>query len=558
MRSFNFYLFCLLLCLPWSSYAQYNLPQNNVWIYSAGYGLDFSSGTPVPFSTPLRSLGGSASVADASGNLLFYTQGDTIWNKNHQVMPNGAGLIAPYTSNTGGTQSEQGQLIIPVIGTPGQYYVFSMQNSGDFMFGVDAFASKLFYSVVNMSLNNGLGDVVAGQKGIMIDSMLSANKLIAVPGDSCNIWVITHNVFDNGFKCFNVKSTGIDMTPVESVTGNLSGGIAYVEGMLRISTDRTRLAASSAFGLSLQEVGLDLFDFDPATGIISNPVLIDSNTINHAACFSPDNSKLYSLSSDTDFNYFILYQYDLSQPTVADIIASKTPLDTSNTFNYVKDLRLAPDGKIYIAMHEPATYLSVINNPNLPAAQCGYVDSAINMNMPNAIIGNTCFPNEFVTWIVDTPASVASDSVLTTSGTIVLNAPAGYTDYVWNTGATTSSLTANDTGTYWVEYSDICTWGVDSFHVDPAPVSVAGLQNNNNVLVFPNPASGLVKVEMQGTTGNLELSVTDMTGKIVMSKDQKNGDMLNVQNLSNGIYLLSITDKNRKQSTSQVRIVIIH
>jgi hypothetical protein len=555
MRSSKFYLFILLL-LPVFGYAQYNLPENNIWTYSAGYGLNFNSGSPVPFTVPLRSLGGSATVADASGNLLFYTQGDTIWNKNNQVMPNGQGLIAPYTSNIGGSQSEQGQLIIPVIGMPGQYYVFSMQTNADFLFGIDPFATRLFYSVVDMSLNNGLGDVVAGKKGIMIDSMLTSSKLIAVAGDSCNIWVVAHNDFDNGFKSYSVTAAGIDTTPVVSVAGNLSGGIAYVEGKMRISPDRTKLAVASAFGSSLQEVGLDLFDFDPATGVVSNPILLDTNAINYSACFSPDNSKLYVLGTDKLFTSFILFQYDLSLPTTAAIIASKTALDTSNTFNYVKDIRLAPNGKIYIAMHEPANYLSVINNPNLAGTACGYVDSAVNMNMLTPSLGNTCFPNEYVTWIVDTVLT-AADSALDANSTVVLNASAGFSNYQWNTGATTASFTATAVGTYWVKYSDICSWNVDTFHVSD-PLSVDGLQHSGGLTVYPNPANEHLRVQLEGATGKLNVELKDVSGKRVLSKECQSGDWLPVNNITNGVYFLTVSDIEKQQRSLPVRVVIMH
>jgi len=556
MRFSVFYLICLLL-LPTLSFAQYNLPENKVWAYSSGYGLDFSSATPTPFSVPLRSLGGSASVADASGNLLFYTQGDTIWNQNHQVMPNGAGLIAPYTSNVGGSQAEQGQLIIPVIGQTGKYYVFSMQTNYDFLNGIDPFAAKLFYSVVDMSLNNGLGDVVSGQKGIMLDSMLTSAKLIAVPGDSCNIWVVAHNVFDNGFKSYNVTAAGID-TPIVSVAGNLFGGIAYVEGKMRISPDRTKLSVASAFAAaSLQEVGLDLFTFNPATGVVSNPVLLDSNAINYSSAFSPDNSKLYVLASDKTFTYFVLYQYDLSLSSTAAIIASKTALDTSNTFNYVKDIRLAPDGKIYVAMHEPANYLSVINNPNLPAAQCGYVDSAVNMNMATPMIGNTDFPNEYVTWIVDTVYN-ATDSILTAAGTVVLKAPAGYSNYQWSTGASTGSITASAVGNYWVKYSDFCTWGVDTFHVTD-PLSVDGPEGKNGVVLYPNPATDGFRVTLAGTSNSeLILELRDMSGKLIMRKECKSGDLIPTRSITNGVYFVTVRDVNQPHSALPVRLVIMH
>src|SRR6185312_3073910 len=133
--------------------------QNNVWAFGDQMGIDFNTTPPSAIQPAMITYGGSASVSDTSGQLLFYTQGDTIWNKNNQIMPNGLGLIAPYISNSVDHWTAQGQLIVHLINNPGHYYVFSMETDDDI--NVDTNASRLFYSIVDMSLNGGLGDVVA-------------------------------------------------------------------------------------------------------------------------------------------------------------------------------------------------------------------------------------------------------------------------------------------------------------------------------------------------------------------------------------------------------------
>jgi hypothetical protein len=151
----------------------------------------------------------------------------------------------------------------------------------------------------------------------------------------------------------------------------------------------------------------------------------------------------------------------------------------------------------------------------------------------------------------------ASDSALDANSTVVLNAPTGFSNYQWNTGATTGSLTATAVGTYWVKYSDICSWNVDTFHVAD-PLSVEGVQHSGGLTVYPNPASEHLRVELAGATGKLNVELRDMRGKLVLSKECQSGDWLPVNNVSNGLYFLTVLDIEKQQRSLPVRVVIIH
>ncbi len=119
----------------------------NNWYFGDKAGLNFSSGTPTLElnSTMLMKETGST-ISDSNGNLLFYTNGDTIWNKNHQIMINGTGLLNSMSASQGG-------LIVKKPGLNNEYYVFSNDDSG----GSDG----VRYHIVNMSLDNGNGAVVS-------------------------------------------------------------------------------------------------------------------------------------------------------------------------------------------------------------------------------------------------------------------------------------------------------------------------------------------------------------------------------------------------------------
>jgi hypothetical protein len=63
----------------------------DVWCFGDGVGLDFKSSPRDAFRTTktFYSLEGTASISDSTGRLLFYTNGDSMWNNDHKLMANG-------------------------------------------------------------------------------------------------------------------------------------------------------------------------------------------------------------------------------------------------------------------------------------------------------------------------------------------------------------------------------------------------------------------------------------------------------------------------------------
>ena len=99
--------------------------QGNIWYFGENAGLDFNSGSPVVLTDgALSTTEGCATISDAEGKLLFYTDGISIWNKNHQVMSNGSGLY-------GDPSSTQSGVIIPAPGKDNMYYVFTISAGGE-------------------------------------------------------------------------------------------------------------------------------------------------------------------------------------------------------------------------------------------------------------------------------------------------------------------------------------------------------------------------------------------------------------------------------------------
>jgi len=182
----------------------------NMWYFGNKAALDFNSGAPVPLSNNvMNTWEGVASIADPiSGRLLFYTDGMTIWDSTHTAMPNGSGLL-------GDSSSSQAALIIPHPGMGQLYYLFTVDGYG----GSDG----LRYSMINMNLNGGNGDVAVGYKNVLLQSPVSEKITAARHANGTDIWIISHLWNSNQFVSYRISavklialSTKLAPTPTTS------------------------------------------------------------------------------------------------------------------------------------------------------------------------------------------------------------------------------------------------------------------------------------------------------------------------------------------------------
>jgi hypothetical protein len=136
-------LLLLLLHLALQGFSQdYKRTYN--WYFGAKAGLTFSDfNFSVSTNGAMDSEQGSSTISDTNGTLLFYTNGETVWNKNHQIMQNGKGLL-------GDQSSTQSSVVVPIPGNDSLYYIFTAE--GGYIFGLQA-------SLVNINAQGGLGEV---------------------------------------------------------------------------------------------------------------------------------------------------------------------------------------------------------------------------------------------------------------------------------------------------------------------------------------------------------------------------------------------------------------
>lgn len=455
--------------------------QNNIWAFGNQGGFDFNSGAPVPFTSSIAANLGCASVADKNGNLLFYTNGLKIWNRNQNVMPNGNGLM----NGTSFAFEYQNTVIVPCTSDTSRYYVFYVQEYDDAVYGGNYQPDdKLYYSVVDITLDNGLGDVVPGMKDIVVDSGF-CTALTTIPGRNCNVWLVTHMRDTNVFRAYSIN--GSVGSPITSHTGSNHGSLAYRTSVMKAANNDSSIALTN-FTINLQPQEaiastVELYHFDTATGIVSNCRRIDLDTLfdlNNftGVCFSPDNSRLYAVQMFSG-----VYQYNLNLPTTAAITASKYQV---SPFTILKgDVSPGPDGKIYVGSFVlPATDIDRINNPNGLGAACNYVTSAFSL--VNAQVMGT-FPQR-VNWPYKDSVVYSHDTILCKSKSITLHAPQGYNNYLWQDLSAADSFVVGQSGKYWVMSDQMCHFRTDSFHVTISTLHVdlghdTAICNGNSIVL---------------------------------------------------------------------------
>lgn len=371
-----YFLFLIQIFLLSHSMAQQK--EANTWIFGKYVGLNFNTTPPTPITnSAMLTYEGCATISDSDGNLLFYTDGVTVWNKNNVEMMNGQNL-------GGHMSSTQSAIIVPLPLSTNIYYIFTVPYQGD--------PVGLEYSIVDMNEAGGLGKVIQKNIGLVapVDEKVTAMKA----SNNEDIWVITHKwektvinpnppydttyIPSNEFVAFKVTADGIDTAnEVHSFVGLYHGGNHYnTQGYLKGSPDGQKLALAIEFSNLYQ-----LFDFNNETGVISNPVTLSPFKKAYGVEFSPNSRILYVTEEDaTDLHKMHIYQFDAYAGDSASIVESKTYIGYATNMPTALDgrgaLQVGPDQKIYVARND-AGWLGVVNNPNIFGDECNFMNDGI-------------------------------------------------------------------------------------------------------------------------------------------------------------------------------------
>jgi hypothetical protein len=551
-----FLIVMLLLFAIGNTWAQ---NPNNHW-QLGNTDVNFSTNPPTISTAGNVNQYGNASISDDNGNLLFYTDGQTVWNKNHQVMTGYyLGVLGSiYTDDV----NKQPAVIVPYPGNSNKFYIFTATS--EYTLGSSQF-NRYKYGIVEFDSQNPLGILLGGN--YLHDGPLGFGPLTVVKNSTNDgYFVITKS--DGGyFISYKITNQGLDTNPVvssflDSTIGyqpnSQQNGSAYSRtssviklnplnskiGELFIQTKKLQPFQNNPFTYSSK---FHTFDFNNTTGEFSNYQLIENNaTFAYSDFeFSNNSSNVYLLGN----NVFVKDLSNLSQ--------APRKLTTTGLSSFPNGFLNIQRDKYNNLWLKSNSFLNKLEN------QDSFLNSTITLNTLPINISAYQFTNFTLPQLVQTfappcPSSLtvstnvtsgidqkqASNSI-TATNTIGSGASAIY--HAATVVVLKPSFTAVN-GSKFRAYIEGCT-GVfvarqsQSNAINTINDAETTQQNKAQVLqIVPNPNNGIFKIALTGVeVGNIV--ITDMYGLTVYKSDFKNQTdfEVNIQDSPKGIYIVRVT-----------------
>gem|GEM_PF-2635156 len=335
------------------------------WYFGLNSDLKFtdSSSPQIVRNSRIFANEGCSSISDSLGNLLFYTNGDVVWNKNHDTMLNGAGLYGNYSST-------QSALIVKKPGSIHSFYIFTTDS-------VPWYPRKMNrgvrYSEVDLSKDGGNGAIVLKNKLLF---QLSSEKLTAVKHvDGLSIWVAGIKRNTDSIYAYLVSDTGIVFPPVISRNqGYPIGNSMYNSGIGQSKFSQN----GKLFSYIERDTSsrIHIMEFNNLTGVLSKVRTIIKVPEIYGVEFSANGDVLYTSATYPGKIYQAQINTIGSNSKFSDVFKE---ISINSTLGYIGALQFAPDGRIYVAAAFDS-FLHCINSPNRIGAACGFVPRAIKLS----------------------------------------------------------------------------------------------------------------------------------------------------------------------------------
>ena len=321
------------------------------WVFGGFGGVNFSCSVPQIFPTPFDGLEGGASISSASGELLFFTNGDAVWNKESFGLCLTEGKLVESAPGTLVRRPPKAPLSFRIPATP--LYTICLPP-----IALKIISRMVFDTpVINMSMNGGFGDVIEKNKPL---ASFAAEKIAHIQPNGTDVWVVTHGVLSNAFYAYSITSAGLNPVPVISNTGQVHPG---GRGYMKFSPDGKRLVAT-CFKYELDDgTNTELFAFDSNTGAVTADFILPTTSkSDYAASFSPNGKILYTSCSWACTP--TIEQFNLEAGTPQQIVDQRFTIQAPRIYGA---LQLGIDGKLHYLSYDSNTginYLSMIESPH--------------------------------------------------------------------------------------------------------------------------------------------------------------------------------------------------
>jgi len=335
------------------------------WYFGNFGAVDFSTGYPIQskialdkntmkgessYPEQLSYVGATVSPSDSAGNLLFYCNGVSVWNKNHEKIS-----TAPIFGKSD-INASTGLCYIPYPGQSGKYFIAGAS--------ANLFTEGESIRFVLVDVNSNTVSAYQEMKHPSIPNKFSEFLTVVPHCNGTDFWIITkgYGSVTTNFYSFLVTGSGIDpmQAPVIS-TGFAHPAYQGSGNQLKANRRGDKLFLSSPHGYIDIECGA-LYDFDSRTGQVKNEKKIPNvkgyNNIQGGAAFSPNGEFLYLMrSSDLLYNVppYWLFQYRVSD--------FEYRVKDAPGFYYAASFQQGPDNQIYISTQD--NYLARITNPDI-------------------------------------------------------------------------------------------------------------------------------------------------------------------------------------------------
>ncbi len=354
-----------------------------------GYRMDFNKkpfGVENDISWRYGILGNNASICDKEGKLMFFTNGCAVFNKNYQIMPNGDSISSGewfdklWKSCGFGYPGIQDVLILPDPGKENGYYLLHKTNI--YNSGPEGTYRTLNYSYIDMSLDNGKGDVVIKNKTFDINHLLYFYLTAIKHQNKEDWWLLQPIENDSSYLTFLIDENGINKKFNQSTHQYFDRSRSSASGTARFSPDGTKYAVYNYYDQ------LHVYDFDRGTGILSNHKMIKiypteevdrTKIVFSSVEWSPNGRFIYCASE------YKLHQVDLGAndpqnaiQIIGEFDGTEDPLPTLFCF-----MVQGPDCRIYMTPKSGSFSIHVIKKPNELGTACDFVQNGINFLYPN-------------------------------------------------------------------------------------------------------------------------------------------------------------------------------